>query len=346
MLKDVAGSKSLFTVSPDSVTSVTCSHCEPTFICEEHRAPVTNLPILVFYGKCQASCTVLGCEHNPYLWTSGTQTNLMESVSNVSGFNLPKHGNQGKHRVTKRGPALSLFTLVTSEDIAGSVASETLSNPRSLKVCILPSCVFDKTLQEIFSGKSLCSIFFKDAVKENGGIICVERTVLSLQKPPLSCTSGISDLTGPVRLDDLDSSTEANTLCTVKGIVNGVNDRESYTWPVCNLCGSNELRPLTPKRCQFYCCQCSSDVSSPVIRMQLEVFLQCQGRPQCKVRLKLREETISSILGSCSSEDGRYEVTAVLGKELGPVHCYVQCAASMVILEEISLLQAGSAGDQ
>ncbi|CAJ0938120.1 unnamed protein product [Ranitomeya imitator] len=34
------------------------------------------------------------------------------------------HGNQGKHRVTKRGPALSypMFTLVTSEDIAGSQA--------------------------------------------------------------------------------------------------------------------------------------------------------------------------------------------------------------------------------
>ncbi|XP_077126578.1 DNA repair-scaffolding protein [Ranitomeya variabilis] len=231
-------------------------------------------------------------------------------------------------------------------DTTLQVASETLRNPRSLKVCILPSCVFDKTLQEIFSKKSLCSIFFKDAVKENGGIICVERTVLSLQKPPLSCTSGISDLTDPVRLDELDSSTEANTLCTVKGIVNGVNDRESYSWPVCNLCGSNKLRHLTPKRCQFYCSQCSSDVSSPVIRMQLEVFLQCQGRPQCKVRLKLREETISSILGSCASEDGRYEVTAVLGKELGPVHCYVQCAASTVSLEEISLLQAGSAGDQ
>ncbi|CAJ0940118.1 unnamed protein product [Ranitomeya imitator] len=40
--------------------------------------------------------------------------------------NQGKHrdGNQGKHRVTKRGPALSypMFTLVTSEDIAGSVS--------------------------------------------------------------------------------------------------------------------------------------------------------------------------------------------------------------------------------
>ncbi|KAI3354791.1 hypothetical protein L3Q82_004533 [Scortum barcoo] len=41
----------------------------------------TNLPILVFSGKCQTSCTVLGCKHNPHLWTSGPHTTLMESVS-------------------------------------------------------------------------------------------------------------------------------------------------------------------------------------------------------------------------------------------------------------------------
>ncbi|CAJ0920312.1 unnamed protein product [Ranitomeya imitator] len=44
---------------------------------------------------------------------------MMLSIKNLG----VKHGNQGKHRVTKRGPALSypMFTLVTSEDIAGSV---------------------------------------------------------------------------------------------------------------------------------------------------------------------------------------------------------------------------------
>lgn len=31
--------------------------------------------------KCQTSCTVLGCKHNPHLWTSGPHTTLMESVS-------------------------------------------------------------------------------------------------------------------------------------------------------------------------------------------------------------------------------------------------------------------------
>ncbi|XP_075682381.1 DNA repair-scaffolding protein isoform X2 [Rhinoderma darwinii] len=231
-------------------------------------------------------------------------------------------------------------------DTTLQVTSGTSKNPRVLTVCVLPSCVLEKTLQEIFLKKLLCIILFKDAVKENGGIICVERTVLSLQKPLVSCTSGISELTGPVRLDELDSSTEANTLCSVKGIVVGVNEGESYSWPVCNLCGSNKLRPMNPKRCSFYCCQCSIDVRSPVIRMQLEVFLQCQTRPQCKVRLKICEETISSILGSSSSEDGRYEVSTVLGKELGPLPCYVHCVANIVCLEEISLIQAGSSDDQ
>ncbi|KAI3361633.1 hypothetical protein L3Q82_002003 [Scortum barcoo] len=81
MLEDVAGSRTFSTASPDSVTSVTCAQCEPAFICEEHRAPVANLPILVFSGKCQTSCTVLGCKHNPHLWTSGPRTTFMKSVS-------------------------------------------------------------------------------------------------------------------------------------------------------------------------------------------------------------------------------------------------------------------------
>ncbi|CAJ0961911.1 unnamed protein product [Ranitomeya imitator] len=40
----------------------------------------------------------------------------------AKAYELEQDGNQGKHRVTKRGPALSypMFTLVTSEDIAGS----------------------------------------------------------------------------------------------------------------------------------------------------------------------------------------------------------------------------------
>lgn len=52
-----------------------------------------------------------------------------------------------------------------------------------------------------------------------GKIICVERTVLLLQKPLLYRTVGadIAELTGPVKLDELDSATLVNSICTVRG---------------------------------------------------------------------------------------------------------------------------------
>ncbi|CAJ0963969.1 unnamed protein product [Ranitomeya imitator] len=51
-----------------------------------------------------------------------------QTYAYVSFTNFANDGNQGKHRVTKRGPALSypMFTLVTSEDIAGSRKTDVL----------------------------------------------------------------------------------------------------------------------------------------------------------------------------------------------------------------------------
>ncbi|KAI4885571.1 hypothetical protein NFI96_007362, partial [Prochilodus magdalenae] len=43
--------------SQEPVTSVTCAQVKPALICEKHKAPVTDLPILVFCG--QSSSTVL-----------------------------------------------------------------------------------------------------------------------------------------------------------------------------------------------------------------------------------------------------------------------------------------------
>lgn len=52
-----------------------------------------------------------------------------------------------------------------------------------------------------------------------GRIICVERTVLLLQKPLLCSAAGadLSELPGPVKLDELDSTTQANSICAVRG---------------------------------------------------------------------------------------------------------------------------------
>ena len=88
MLEDVAGSRTFSMASPDSVTSATCAHCEPALIREEHRAPMVNLPILVFSGKYQSPCKVLGCKHKLNLWTTGPHTILIESVSDSFSRNM------------------------------------------------------------------------------------------------------------------------------------------------------------------------------------------------------------------------------------------------------------------
>ncbi|CAJ0946827.1 unnamed protein product [Ranitomeya imitator] len=61
-------------------------------------------------------------------WRAVTQTALQRPT-------MPD-GNQGKHRVTKRGPALSnpMFTLVTSEDIAESAYLNSVLSPLAITV--------------------------------------------------------------------------------------------------------------------------------------------------------------------------------------------------------------------
>ncbi|KAI4892783.1 hypothetical protein NFI96_006341, partial [Prochilodus magdalenae] len=46
---------------------------KPALICEKHKAPVADLLILVFCGKCQSSSTVLASEHRAHYRTSGPQ---------------------------------------------------------------------------------------------------------------------------------------------------------------------------------------------------------------------------------------------------------------------------------
>ena len=55
---------------PDPYVSVGFTYVEPTFICQKHRAPMANLPMLVFFGKRPPSCTMKGCEDQANKWTS------------------------------------------------------------------------------------------------------------------------------------------------------------------------------------------------------------------------------------------------------------------------------------
>ncbi|NWX15867.1 SPIDR protein, partial [Aegotheles bennettii] len=229
------------------------------------------------------------------------------------------------------------------------VTDSTLQNvvhttPKVVGVLVAASCVLSKEITEALSVASQL-IFFRDALWGNGRIICVERTVLLLQKPLLYSAAGadLSELTGPVRLDELDSTTQTNSVCTLRGIIVGVNESTAFSWPTCDRCGNGKLELCPQDRGLLYCNQCSEFVISPVLKMQLEVFLSCPSRPQSTVKVKVWHKmsfglfVLINMLLSLQS----YEMQSVLGKEVGLLNCYVHSVTShpnCVGLEEIVLL--------
>ncbi|KAF1494672.1 DNA repair-scaffolding protein, partial [Eudyptula minor novaehollandiae] len=238
---------------------------------------------------------------------------------------------------------------INQREIELFVTDSTLQNvvhiiPKVVAVSVAASCVLSTEITEALSVASRL-VFFKDALWGNGRIICVERTVLLLQKPLLYSAAGadLSELTGPVRLDELDSTTQANSVCAVRGTVVGVNESTAFSWPACNRCGNGKLELCPQDRGLLYCSQCSEVVISPVLKMQLEVFLSCPSRSQSTVKVKVWHEmslglfVLINMLLSLQS----YEVQSVLGKEVGLLNCYVHSVTShpnCVALEEIVLL--------
>ncbi|OBS78170.1 hypothetical protein A6R68_19441, partial [Neotoma lepida] len=223
--------------------------------------------------------------------------------------------------------------------------------PKTLPIYVTPSCVLGP---EVLKGLTMAvphNILFRDALRDKGQIVCVERTVLLSQKSLLyvpSC-AGSCDLPGPVTLDELGSITPVNSICSVQGAVVDVDESTAFSWPVCDQCGNGRLEQKLEDGGSFSCGNCSKLVVSPLQKRQLHVFLDCPTRPENTVKVKLLESSISSLLMSAASKDGSYEVKNVLGKKMGPLLCFVQSVTpeqtSCVTLEEIELLGAGG-GDQ
>ncbi|XP_034506026.1 DNA repair-scaffolding protein isoform X4 [Ailuropoda melanoleuca] len=228
--------------------------------------------------------------------------------------------------------------------------------PKTVTVCVAPSCVLSQEVLEALTGAVSHSFLFRDTLRAQGRIVCVERSVLLLQKPLLGMDSSARscELTGPVKLNELDSVTQVNSICSIQavltGTVVGVDGSTAFSWPTCDLCGNERLEQSPGDRGTFSCGDCSRVVTSPLLRRHLQVFLDCPSRPQCTVRVKLSQTSISSLLRFAACEDGSYEVKSVLGKEVGLLNCFVRSVtthpASCVGLEEIELLSAGRASSE
>ncbi|TWW62668.1 Bis(5'-adenosyl)-triphosphatase [Takifugu flavidus] len=92
MLNGIAGSITFSLSSPDSLTSITGAQGEPALVCEKYRAPLADLPILVFLSKCQSSSTVLGSEHRAHYRTPGPQATFIKSVPDYLGRDIHTSG--------------------------------------------------------------------------------------------------------------------------------------------------------------------------------------------------------------------------------------------------------------
>ncbi|XP_015209229.2 DNA repair-scaffolding protein isoform X2 [Lepisosteus oculatus] len=214
---------------------------------------------------------------------------------------------------------------------------------RTVPVCVTTSCVLDSALVQVLNSDTACTLTFKDAVKECDAILCVERTVLQLEPLPLlgsvDGTVSPGQLPEPVKLDELDLTTKANSLCVVKGVVTAVDESTAYSWPACSWCGNEKLKPSDMEQQTVYCDLCRTTVERPAMRMHLEIFLHCASHSQWTVKIKLLQKTIESLLRSADSDSEGYKVESVLGKELGPLTGYVRIVtkkpAAWIGLEEI-----------
>ncbi|XP_026983964.1 DNA repair-scaffolding protein isoform X5 [Sagmatias obliquidens] len=178
-----------------------------------------------------------------------------------------------------------LWLVVT--DVTLQTQDEGSGLPKTMPVRVAPSCVLGQEVRDALSEATSKSFFFRDALRDQGQLVCVARTVLLLPKPQLGVASGAWELTSPVSLDELDSVTRVNSICSVQGAVVAVDESTACSWPACDLCGGERLERRPEDRGAFSCGDCSRVVTSPLLRRHLQVFLDCPLRPQCTVRVKV-----------------------------------------------------------
>uniref|UniRef100_A0A1A7WB03 KIAA0146 n=2 Tax=Iconisemion striatum TaxID=60296 RepID=A0A1A7WB03_9TELE len=231
---------------------------------------------------------------------------------------------------------------------------------RTVALCVNTSCVLISSVLEALNSPDVCQMSFRDAIRENGAVLCEKQSVIEVcsveRGTGIESTTGrdsprrslpepqVKTLPQPFRLDSLGLETTPNSLCTLTGVIVGVDENTAYSWPVCNLCGSDNLKLSSESSQTFHCISCKSALDKPDTRVQLEVFLTSSSLNNCTLKVKLQQKTILALLNADAMEGSElhgYDVESVLGKEVGPIPVYVRVVtrkpALWIGLEEISL---------
>ncbi|PSN48071.1 hypothetical protein C0J52_03450 [Blattella germanica] len=120
-------------------------------------------------------------------------------------------------------------------------------------------------------------------------------------------------------------SSMVKDLVMVTGTVSNVDEETAFSWPVCEVCENELLIELSDGK--YLCQDCNSSQTS--IRMSLEVYVECKQIPEfCKVKVKLQQASIMKLLPISPSNSEGYELSSVLGQDVGPLSCIVTRAST------------------
>ncbi|XP_068593595.1 DNA repair-scaffolding protein isoform X2 [Cebidichthys violaceus] len=226
---------------------------------------------------------------------------------------------------------------------------------RTVALCVSTSCALTSCVLEALNSPGACRMSFTDAIREHGVLLCVEQSVVEMcsvdpdltsssrPEPPSLPEPRAETPPQPVRLDPLSPEITPNSVCSLSGVIVGVDESTAYSWPACNHCGSDNLEMLPERPSNFHCVSCKSSVDKPDTRIQLDVFLS-SSLTNCTLKVKLQQKTIATILNTAALEGQEfpgYDVENVLGREVGPLAAYVRVVtrkpALWIGLEEICL---------
>nr|XP_061835331.1 DNA repair-scaffolding protein-like isoform X1 [Nerophis lumbriciformis] len=229
---------------------------------------------------------------------------------------------------------------------------------RTTGVHVNTSCVLTSSVHKALGSSAMCRLSFRDIIKDHDVFQCVEHSVIDVTCEEALHGNGVDSAVGPqspsglspdppaqpVRLDPLDAEVTSNSLCTLTGVIVGVDESAAYSWLTCSCCGSHQLETIPPRGQRFRCLSCKSQVDMPETKIQMEVFLCSASLQNCTIKVKLQQKTIMSLLDTAALDRTAfpaYNVDSVLGKELGPLTVYVHVVTRRpslwIRLEEICL---------
>ncbi|TNN64953.1 DNA repair-scaffolding protein [Liparis tanakae] len=172
---------------------------------------------------------------------------------------------------------------------------------RTVALCVSTSCALTSSVLESLDSPAAGRMSFRDVIVEHGVLLCVEQSVVG------TCSSDPADPDGPeppplpVRLDPLSPEVTPNSVCSLSGVIVGVDEAAAFSWPACNRCGSDDLETSPDPRRTLRCVSCKSSVDKPETRIQLEVFLS-SSLSNCTLKVKLQPRTITSVLNAAALE--------------------------------------------